>query len=128
MDDDIRIAKGSGNVYADLGRSDADDALNKARLAHRISSIIRERGWSQSGAAREMGIDQPKLSAIVRGNLRDFSLIRLAGYLNRLGEDVEIRTRPNLDPTRSARIVVIGDEPAAGVSSVNAGADAAGFD
>jgi predicted XRE-type DNA-binding protein len=120
MNDQTRITRSSSNVFADLGLPNPEEALAKAKLARRIAAILAERGWSQSRAAEEMGIDQPKLSDITRGKLAGYSVERLVGYLNKLGEDVEIRTRPNPQPARPARMVVHAfgeDEVAAAPSS-----------
>ena len=84
----------SGNVFADLGLPDAEELLVKAELVLQISRIIEERGLTQVRAAEELGIDQPKVSALLRGHLRGFSVERLTRFLNALGQDVEIVVRP----------------------------------
>ncbi|MGH7718542.1 MAG: helix-turn-helix domain-containing protein [Gemmatimonadaceae bacterium] len=61
-----------------------------AQLAHAISRVIKERGLTQRAAAVLMGIDQPKVSHVLRGRLADFSTERLIGFLTGLGCDVEI--------------------------------------
>ena len=59
-------------------------------LAMQIVEIIRQRGLSQTAAATMLGIDQPKVSALMRGQLKNFSLDRLCRFLNRLDKDVDI--------------------------------------
>ena len=88
---DEPIIEGSGDVFADLRFSDPGLARAKAELALQIQETIRRRGWTQTKAAAVMGIDQPKVSAIVRGRLADFSLDRLVSYLDRLGRTVQFR-------------------------------------
>ena len=100
MSDEIKITRSSGNIFADLGLPDADHLLAKADLAIEISSIIEDRGLTQAEAAEIMGVDQPKVSALVRGRLDGFSMERLYRFLNALGRDVEIVVRPT--PARSA--------------------------
>jgi predicted XRE-type DNA-binding protein len=90
----------SGNVFRDLGLPDADELDIKANLAIKISQIIARRGLSQIKAAALLGVDQPKVSAIVRGRLEKFSIERLCGFLTRLGCDVNIRVR---EKSKSAR-------------------------
>ena len=85
-----RVFYGSGNVFADLELPDADELLAKARLASAIQDIIEERGLTQAEAAELIGIDQPKVSKIIRGRLTDFSTDRLMHFLTHLGLDVEI--------------------------------------
>ena len=71
----------SGNVFADLGVPNPEEALAKAELAHKIIVLIRERGLTQVQAAKLLGIDQPKVSALIRGRLTGFSLERLMRFL-----------------------------------------------
>ena len=87
----------SGNVFADLGFAEPEEELARAALAHRIATIIEDRGLSQVEAAAIMGVNQPKVSELVRGRLEGFSLERLARYLIALGQDVEIVVRPARD-------------------------------
>jgi predicted XRE-type DNA-binding protein len=88
------VEASSGNVFADLEVPDADAALAKAELARRICAILAEGKLTQAGAAAILGIDQPKVSALVRGKLDGFSTDRLFRFLNALGHDVEIVVRP----------------------------------
>ena len=94
MSDEVRITKSSGNVFEDLGLPDADHLLAKADLAIEIGRVIEERGLTQAQAAEMMGVDQPKVSALVCGRLDGFSMERLYRFLNSLGQDVEIVVRP----------------------------------
>ncbi|MGH7717415.1 MAG: helix-turn-helix domain-containing protein [Gemmatimonadaceae bacterium] len=87
---EISVTRGSGNVFADLGLPNPEERLAKAQLAHAISRVIKERGLTQREAAALMGIDQPKVSHVLRGRLADFSTERLMGFLTGLGRDVEI--------------------------------------
>ncbi len=101
---------GSGNVFADIGHPDPDTALAKAQLARQIATIIEQRGWTQTEAATALGIDQPKVSALMRGRLREFSADRLLRFLTRLDRDVDITVSVNVSPGRRARIAVYGSE------------------
>jgi len=89
-DDDNEVYEGSGNVFADLGRPDADELLAKYSLARRIREIIESQKLTQVQAAELLGVDQPKISTLVRGQLKEFSTDRLFRFLNILGQDVEI--------------------------------------
>jgi predicted XRE-type DNA-binding protein len=91
--EDIRIERGSGNVFADLGRPDADAQLLKAELASQIEEIVRGRRLTQGQAARVLGLSQPDVSRLLRGNFRDYSVERLFRLLVELGRDVEIVIR-----------------------------------
>lgn len=91
--DDIPVTRGSGNVFADLGLSNPEERLAKSQLASLIDDVIRERALTQHDAAVLMGIDQPKVSHLLRGRLGGFSTQRLIDFLNALGRDVEIVVR-----------------------------------
>ncbi len=80
-----------GNVFADIGLPNADEVLFKADLAIAIGGIIARRRLAQSRAAEIVGIDQPKVSALVSGDTRGFSAERLIKILTKLGQDVDIR-------------------------------------
>lgn len=86
----ITVSNSSGNVFADIGAKHPEEARAKAQLAHAIAIMIEARGLSQGEAARLLGIDQPKVSNLVRGKLGGFSLDRMFRFLTLLGRDVEI--------------------------------------
>ncbi len=94
--DDISVVQGSGNLFADLGLPNPTGRLAKAQLASRIEDVIRKRKLTQQKAATLMGIDQPKVSRLLRGQLGGFSTQRLIEFLNSLGQDVEsiVRAAP----------------------------------
>jgi len=98
--------RSSGNVFADLGLPNAEDRLAKAELARKISEIIAKQRLTQMEAAELLGIDQPKISALVRGRLGGFSLERLMRFLNILGRDVEIVVKPKAKGRRHAVLSV----------------------
>jgi predicted XRE-type DNA-binding protein len=91
MSQDNRVQFISGNVFADLQLENADELLVKAELVRQISELITVRSLTQTEAAELLGIDQPKVSALLRGKLSGFSTERLFRFLNALGSDVEIR-------------------------------------
>jgi predicted XRE-type DNA-binding protein len=98
--------RSSGNPFADLGLDDAETRLAKATLALQITAVMREQGLTQAEIADKMGIDQPQVSKIARGELKDFSIWRLLKLVKRLNMDVEINVTPNPEPNRPARMVV----------------------
>ena len=89
---------GSDNIFADLGLPDAPELLAKARLAYRISQIMKKQRLTQFQTAKILGTDQPKVSALVRGHLEKFSLERLCEYLTALGCDVTIEVHEKRGP------------------------------
>ncbi len=76
-------------------------------FAHQISELIEIRHLTQSDAAKILGVDQPKVSALMRGKLSGFSIDRLFRFLNALGSNVEIRITPNLEPNVQAETQIV---------------------
>jgi predicted XRE-type DNA-binding protein len=103
----IGVTPSSGNVLADMGVADPEEALAKAQLASRIREVVRRSRLTQVAAAAVMGIDQPKVSALLNGRLTNFSSERLMRLLTRLGQDVEIvvRTKPRRRQRGRIRVV-----------------------
>jgi predicted XRE-type DNA-binding protein len=95
----------SGNVFADLGIPDAEERQTKVHLAVAIQREIVARGYSQAQAAEILGINQPKVSALLKYRLEGFSVERLMHFLTAMGHDVEIVIRPR-NPRRPGRILV----------------------
>ena len=85
------------NVYAELGFKDADEMLVKAQLVVKIAQILRERGWSQQQAAKVLGLTQPKLSKMLRGQFRGISEMKMMDCLVRLGRAVKIVVGPECE-------------------------------
>jgi predicted XRE-type DNA-binding protein len=86
-----KIQPSSGNVFADLGFEDSEERLLKAKLASKIAQLIEQKNWTQAQTAQRIGLDQPKVSRLLRGQLSGFSVDRLFAVLNRLGHSVEVR-------------------------------------
>jgi predicted XRE-type DNA-binding protein len=90
----VPVKISSGNVFADLSLPDAEERLAKAQLAHQISVLIEDAGLNQSAAAKRLGIDQPKISNLLRGRLSMFSTERLMHFLTLLGQEIILTVRP----------------------------------
>ena len=87
------VDAGSGNVFVDLGFPDAGERTTKVALAVEINRALAANGLTQSVAGKRLGINQPKISALVNYRLSGFSVERLIHFLNALGHDVEIVIR-----------------------------------
>ncbi len=94
----VEVEASTGNVFADLGLPDAEKLQIKSGLTVEIAKAIRERGLTQSEAAQRMGLTQPKVSTLLRGEFSNFSERKLMDCLNRLGYDIEIRVRKTPEP------------------------------
>jgi len=91
----IRVRKSTGNVFRDLGFSAAEAENLRARslLMIKIDKLIAARGWTQSAAAKALGVSQPRISDLVRGKVDKFSTDMLIEMLGRAGVEVTITTR-----------------------------------
>ena len=104
---DLDYIEGSGNVFADLGLADPEEALAKAELARAISAAITERHLTQTEAAVLLGIDQPKVSALMRGRLSGFSIDRLLRLVLALDRDVEVVIKPRTHAGGRVKVVAV---------------------
>jgi predicted XRE-type DNA-binding protein len=96
----------SDNVFADLGVTNPEEALAKAQLARAICLLDEKEGLTQTALAARLGIDQPKVSALLRGRLKDFSTDRLLRLVLRLGHDVNINVHSRRTKTVPANLQV----------------------
>lgn len=106
---DTPVIASSGNVFADLGFAEPEEELTKAQLASHIRQVIKRRHLTQVTAATLMGVDQPKVSALLNGRLANFSSERLMRLLTALGQDVEIMVKTKPRNRARGRIRVIGE-------------------
>jgi predicted XRE-type DNA-binding protein len=89
----VEFEVGSGNVFADLGLPDAEKLKIKSGLVFEIAKAIRRLEPTQEQAARRMGIPQPKVSGLLRGDFANLSERKLMDCLTRLGYDIEITVK-----------------------------------
>jgi predicted XRE-type DNA-binding protein len=101
------ITRGTGNVFADLGYADAEERQAKLHLAHAINGVIARRRLTQAAAAKKLGVNQPKVSALANYRLDGFSVERLMTFLTALDQDVEIVIRSKPRSRATARILVV---------------------
>jgi predicted XRE-type DNA-binding protein len=101
----ICFQEGTGNIYSDLGYDDPEGMAVKAQLVSKIADDIRQRGLTQEAAARVLGLTQPKISKLLKGQFRGISERRLLRCLTNLGSDVEIIIKPTVR-RRSGRLTV----------------------
>jgi phage-related protein/predicted XRE-type DNA-binding protein len=91
-DDDTEhvVFDSSGDVFADIGLQLSEQDMLKVSIASAISHIINTAGCTQAKAAEIMNLDQPKVSKLLRGRLKEFSSERLIECLLLLGYDLEL--------------------------------------
>lgn len=101
------IEKSSGNIFADIGFANDQEMLVKANLALKISEIITQRRLTQMEAAVVLGIPQPKLSKLLRGQFHGVSETKMLECLNKLGRDIQIVIRKANRDKRIGRTSVV---------------------
>jgi predicted XRE-type DNA-binding protein len=107
-DNDVTFEVGSGNVFADLGLPDAEELGTKLRLCVAINRILEKRKMTQAAAARVLGVNQPKVSALRGYKLEGFSVERLMHFVTALEHDVVIEIRPRAEKKGMGRVRVVG--------------------
>lgn len=103
----VEITRGSTNVFADIGYLDAPVRQVRLRLAYALNHVLEQRELTQAAAARLLGLTQPKLSALRRYKLADFSVDRLMSLLTVLEQNVQIVIRKKPRGRSAARIRVV---------------------
>ena len=88
-DIEFEMEVGSGNVFADIGVRDPEGSLLRAKLAKQIADIIKSRHLNQAQVAEILGVDQPKVSKLIRGHITGFTSDRLLRYLKSLDYEIE---------------------------------------
>ena len=99
------VISGGVNVFAALCRPDADEAFAKVELAYRIHTLIDRMGLSQTEAARLLNTDRARVSNLMRGRLKEFSIDRLFHFLTQLGQDVVVSIRPKRRATGQVQVL-----------------------
>jgi predicted XRE-type DNA-binding protein len=100
----IEAHESSGNVFADLGLPDSEERLLKAGIVVELHRLIKERELTQVKAAKLVGISQPDLSHLLRGDFDDYSAERLMKMLTAFEQDIEIIMKPHRKAGQRGRI------------------------
>ena len=98
------IEQGGPNIFADLGLADADSHFLKAQIVAEIYRLAHGRKLTQAKAGKLLGISQPEVSRLFRGQFREYSIERLMRFLARFDRDVEIVARPRRKKGEAGRI------------------------
>jgi predicted XRE-type DNA-binding protein len=94
MAQDEPVTYTTTSAFHALGLHDADDLQLRAELMQAIAQIIKECNFTQKRAGEIMGMDQPRISALLSGKITKFSTDRLLRALTDLGHNVELRIAP----------------------------------
>ena len=93
MTENLKITRGSGNVFLDVGfpPGEAENLLLRAQLMSRVRDAMR--GVSQREAAKRFGVSQPRLNDLLRGKIEKFSLDALVNMLAHAGMRIEMKVK-----------------------------------
>jgi predicted XRE-type DNA-binding protein len=94
MEDPDTVTISTESAFHALGLPDADDLEVRAELINTIARIVGQRDLTQARIGELIGMDQPRVSALLRGRITKFSTERLLKALSDLGQDVELRIAP----------------------------------
>ena len=89
-----RVHASHPNIFAELGLPDADAHFLKAQIVAELHRLTSQDSLTQAQAGARMGVSQPEVSRLFKGNFREYSAARPMGFLTAFGEDVEIIARP----------------------------------
>ena len=98
------------NIFADLGLADADAHYLKAQIVAELYRLTTERKLTQAAAGKLMGITQPEVSRLFKGNFREYSVERLMAFLTTFGRDVDIVVRPHASTSLKGQISFKADQ------------------
>ncbi len=90
----IEVHASDPNIFAELGLPDADTHFLKAQIVAELYRLTTENKLTQARAGEQMGISQPEVSRLFKGNFREYSVERLMGFLTAFDQDVEIIAKP----------------------------------
>jgi predicted XRE-type DNA-binding protein len=84
----------SGNIFADLGFDNADEMLMRGKIGIQVVRLLRERNVKQREAAELLGVSQPEVSHLMKGEFQRFSEGKLLMFLKRLDTEITLHIRP----------------------------------
>jgi predicted XRE-type DNA-binding protein len=101
------VDAGTGDVFRDLGYTDAGERKVRVQLAMRVNELIKEGSLTQAKVAALFGIPQPHVSELKHYKLARFSSERLMRFMTLLDRDVEIVIRPRDTAHALGRVSVL---------------------
>ncbi|MDJ0675350.1 MAG: XRE family transcriptional regulator [Calothrix sp. MO_167.B42] len=96
----------SGNVFADLGLSDADELFTRGKIGIQVLRLLKQRNLKQREVSELLGIPQPEVSHLMRGEFQRFSEGKLLIFLKRLDTEITLHIRPRHPQGQSAETVI----------------------
>ena len=89
-----KVHESNPNIFADLQLPDAEAHFLKAQIVAELYRLTNDRKLTQTKAGELMGISQPEVSRLFKGNFTEYSIERLMEFLTGFDQDVEIVAKP----------------------------------
>ena len=88
----LKYVRGSENIFVDLGfdKAEAENLKLRFELLMKIDDFYRRSGLTQAAAAKALGLTQPRLNALLKGKIGQFSLDALVNIASRAGMNVRL--------------------------------------
>lgn len=106
MTQEAVFQESSGNVFADMGLSDADELFTRGKIGIQVLRLLKQRNLNQREISQLLGIPQPEVSYLMRGEFQRFSEGKLLIFLKRLDTEITLHLRPRYGSDQSAETVI----------------------
>ncbi|MBD2770836.1 helix-turn-helix domain-containing protein [Iningainema tapete] len=94
MTEETVFEESSGNVFADLGLEDADELFTRGKIGIQVLRLLKQRNLKQREISELLGIPQPEVSHLMKGEFQRFSEGKLLLFLKRLDTEITLHLRP----------------------------------
>ena len=94
MTSETVFEESSGNVFADLGLEEAEELFTRGKIGIQVRSLLQQRNLKQREISALLGIPQPFVSHLMKGEFQRFSESKLLIFLKRLDTEITLHLRP----------------------------------
>ncbi|MEH2192965.1 MAG: XRE family transcriptional regulator [Nostoc sp.] len=106
MTQETVFEESSGNVFTDLGLSNADELFTRGKIGIQVLRLLSQRNLKQREISELLGIPQPEVSHLMKGEFQRFSEGKLLIFLKRLDTEITLHLRPRHELEQSAETVI----------------------
>ncbi|MEH2199681.1 helix-turn-helix domain-containing protein [Nostoc sp.] len=106
MTQETVFEESSGNVFTDLGLSNADELFTRGKIGIHVLRLLSQRNLKQREISELLGIPQPEVSHLMKGEFQRFSEGKLLIFLKRLDTEITLHLRPRHELDQSAETVI----------------------
>ena len=106
MTEELVFEQSSGNVFADLDLEDAEEHCTRGKIGIQVLRLLKQRSLKQREISQLLGISQPEVSYLMRGEFQRFSEGKLLTFLKRLDTEISLHLRPRHAGTQAVETVI----------------------